>query len=261
MATVITVASGKGGVGKSTATAGIAVALSRMGKQVLAMDMDIGLRNLDILLGLQDRVVYDLVDILEERCELHQAYLTDSRYPNLKFIAAPQLRDRQSVSEEQVKQLITSLRPSFDYILLDAPAGVDNGFAIAAAAADRIVVVATPELSSVRDADYMISLVETLHKEVEISILINRVRVDMIGNKRMLDVDSMIEILAAPLIGAVPEDEAVIAAGNKGTPVVMDKDSSAGAALTNVARRLTGEKVEILRVKPKGFFRRLFRKK
>ncbi len=258
MAEVIAVVSGKGGVGKTTTTANIGTALAYMGKNVLLIDCDIGLRNLDIALGMQNRIVYDFLDIIEDRCDARKAIITDSRFRGLNLLSSPQTRETSSVPIEKMKELIDELKPFFDYIILDCPAGIDDGFNLAISNADKAIVIATPEMISIRDADRIISKLEKIGI-MDKFLIINRIRVDMIKKGDMIDIDNMIDIIAIPLLGAVPEDDAVIASNNKGIPVVLKHRTRAGRAYFNIAKRLTGEKVPIMEDEG-NIFMRMWRK-
>ena len=240
--TVLTVTSGKGGVGKTTATANIAAALAQRGQKVVCLDADIGLRNLDLVLGLENRIVYDLVDVVEGRCRLRQALIRDKRLPNLFLIPAAQTRDKTAVSPTDMVRLCNELRQEFDWILIDSPAGIERGFRNAIAPADQVVVVTNPEVSAVRDADRIIGLIEAEEKGPA-RLLLNRLNPQMVRSGDMLDADDVLELLAIDLLGVVPEDEAVVVSTNRGMPVALDEKSRAGQAFRNVARRLLGEDV------------------
>lgn len=244
MSEVIVVTSGKGGVGKTTATANIGTGLARLNKKVVMIDTDIGLRNLDVVMGLENRIVYNLVDVIEGNCRRKQALIKDKRYPNLYLLPSAQTRDKTAVTPEQMKKLTDSLREYFDYILLDCPAGIEQGFKNAIAGADRAIVVTTPEVSAIRDADRIIGLLEA-NEIKKIELLINRLRMDMIRRGDMMSVDDVVEILAASLIGAVPDDEGVVISTNQGEPLAGD-DTRAGQAFLNISRRITGEAVPLM---------------
>lgn len=258
-ARVITITSGKGGVGKTTATANISTALAMAGQRVVAIDADIGLRNLDVVMGLENRIVYDLVDVVEGRCRLRQAMIRDKRLSELYLIPAAQTRDKTAVSPEQMVEICEELRPQVDFVLIDSPAGIEQGFKNAIAPADEVLIVTTPEMSAVRDADRIIGLVEAAEKSPT-RLIINRLRPDMVRREDMLDTADVLEILAIELIGVVPEDESIIISTNKGTPAVLEDRSLAGQAFTNIARRLLGEDVPFLDLNvSKGLFERLTR--
>jgi septum site-determining protein MinD len=242
---VITVTSGKGGVGKTTATANMGAALADLGHKVVCIDADIGLRNLDVVLGLENRIVYDLVDVVEGRCRLRQAMIRDKRLPELYLIPAAQTRDKSAVSPSDMIRLCDELRPECDWILIDSPAGIERGFRNAVAPADIVVVVTNPEVSAVRDADRIIGLVEAEEKGPA-RLVINRIKPDMVRRGDMLAVEDVLELLAVELIGMVPDDENVLMGSNRGTPVALDGKSRAGQAFRNIARRLRGEKIPFM---------------
>ena len=252
-AQVLTVTSGKGGVGKTTVTANLATALAMLGKRVTAIDADIGLRNLDVVMGLENRIVYDLVDIVEGRCRLRQAMIKDKRQPELYLIPAAQTRDKTAVSPSDMVLLCDQLRQEMDYIVIDSPAGIERGFRNAVAPADKVLIVTNPEVSAVRDADRIIGLIEAEEKGPG-QLIINRVKPQMVSRGDMLSVDDVLDILAVELLGVIPEDERILVASNQGLPLVMHglNGSSAGEAFRHVARRLDGESVPFmdLSVKP-----------
>ena len=249
--TVLTITSGKGGVGKTTATANIAAALAHLGQKVVCIDADIGLRNLDLVLGLENRIVYDLVDVVEGRCRLRQAMIRDKRLPNLFLIPAAQTRDKTAVSPTDMVQLCNELRQEFDWVLIDSPAGIERGFRNAIAPADQVVVVTNPEVSAVRDADRIIGLIEAEEKGPA-RLLLNRLNPAMVREGNMLDADDVLELLAIDLLGVVPEDESVVVSANRGTPVALDERSRAGVAFRNIARRLLGEEVPLVPLENDG---------
>ncbi|GIL12866.1 MAG: septum site-determining protein MinD [Chloroflexi bacterium] len=258
-AKVITVTSGKGGVGKTTATANLGVSLARLGKKVVLIDADVGLRNLDIVMGLENRIVYDLIDVVEGRCQLRQAMIKHKQFPDLFLIPAAQTRDKTAISPADMIQITDKLRPEFDFILIDSPAGIERGFRNAVASADEVLIVTNPEVSAVRDADRIIGLLEANNKGPA-KLIINRVNPDMVRKGEMMSADDVTDILAIKLIGIVPEDEHVIPASNSGIPVTLNENSRAGAAFRNIARRLTGENVPFLPMNDSGgFFQRLAR--
>lgn len=243
---VIVITSGKGGVGKTTTNANIGTALARAGKKVVMIDTDLGLRNLDLLLGLENRIVYTIVDVVEERCKLKQALVKDKKNPNLCLLAAAQTRDKTAVTEEQLKNICEELKKDFDFILVDCPAGIEQGFQNAVAGASEAIVVTTPEMSAVRDADRIIGLLEAKEEIKSYKLLINRVRPNLIKSNDMMSVEDVVEILSADLIGIIPEDTGIITSTNKGEPIVNDEKSLAGQAYKNVARRIIGEDVPFL---------------
>ncbi|MBS4960441.1 MAG: septum site-determining protein MinD [Clostridiales bacterium] len=246
MSEVIVITSGKGGVGKTTTTANIGTGLAAQGKKVALVDTDIGLRNLDVVLGLENRIVYDLVDVVEGTCRLKQALIKDKRFSGLYLLPAAQTRDKNAVSPEQMQKLCESLKEDgFDYIILDCPAGIEQGFKNAIAGADRAIVIATPEVSSVRDADRIIGLLEANNLNNPMLVL-NRMRPDMVKNGDMMSIDDVTEILAIDILGVVPDDESIVVASNKGEPAVMVEDSLAGQAYRNITRRIMGEDVPLL---------------
>jgi septum site-determining protein MinD len=258
-ATVITVTSGKGGVGKTTTTANLGVALALMGKRVVTIDADIGLRNLDVVMGLENRIVYDLVDVVEERCRLRQAMIRDKRLSGLHLIPAAQTRDKMAVSPQDMIRVCDQLRPDHDYILVDSPAGIERGFQNAVAPADEVLIVTTPEIAAVRDADRIIGLLEAEEKNTP-RLIINRFKPDMAQRGDMLGTSDVIEILAIELIGIVPEDEAIIISTNKGVPAALDEKALAGQAFRNIAQRIIGEDVPFLNLRDtSSIFTRLVR--
>ena len=244
-ARVIVITSGKGGVGKTTTTANIGASLAEKGHKVLLIDTDIGLRNLDVVMGLENRIVYDLIDVIEERCRISQALIKDKRCPNLVLLPAAQIRDKNDVNADQMKELISSLKDSFDYILIDCPAGIEQGFKNAIAAANEAIVVTTPEVSATRDADRIIGLLEAAGIKNP-RLVINRLRIDMVKDKNMLGVEDILDILAVKLLGVVPDDENVVISTNKGEPLVYKGDSLAAKAFKNIASRIEGVEVPLL---------------
>ncbi len=255
---VIVITSGKGGVGKTTTNANIGTALAKAGKKVVMIDTDLGLRNLDLLLGLENRIVYTIVDVVEERCKLKQALVKDKKNPNLCLLAAAQTRDKSAVTEEQLKDICEKLKKDFDFILVDCPAGIEQGFQNAVAGASEAIVVTTPEMSAVRDADRIIGLLESKEEIKSYKLLLNRVRPNLIKSNDMMSVDDVVEILSADLIGIIPEDTGIITSTNKGEPIVNDEKSLAGKAYNNVARRIIGEDVPFLDLEePKGVMAKL----
>ena len=244
-ARVIVITSGKGGVGKTTTTANIGAALADKGHKVLLIDTDIGLRNLDVVMGLENRIVYDLIDVIEGRCRVSQALIKDKRCPNLVLLPAAQIRDKNDVNTDQMKELIFSLKESFDYILIDCPAGIEQGFKNAIVAADEAIVVTTPEVSATRDADRIIGLLEAAGIKNP-RLVINRLRIDMVKDKNMLGVEDILDILAVKLLGVVPDDENVVISTNKGEPLVYKGDSLAAKAFKNIASRIEGVEVPLL---------------
>ncbi len=252
---VIVITSGKGGVGKTTTSANIGTALAKLGNKVVLIDTDIGLRNLDLLLGLENRIVYTIVDVVEERCKLKQALVKDKKNPNLSLLAAAQTRDKTSVTSEQLKDICDQLKKKNDFILVDCPAGIEQGFQNAVAGATEAIVVTTPEMSAVRDADRIIGLLEAKEEIESYKLLLNRVRPKLIEQNDMMSVEDVVDILSTDLIGVIPEDTGIITSTNKGEPIVNDEEAMAGKAYRNVAKRIMGEDVPLLDLTPKkGFF-------
>jgi len=259
-AKVLTIASGKGGVGKTTAVANIGVALAAKGQKVVCVDGDIGLRNLDVVMGLENRIVYDLVDVVEGRCRLRQAMIRDKRLPELYLIPAAQTRDKSAVSPSDMVRICNELRPECDWVLIDSPAGIERGFHNAIAGADKIIVITNPEISAVRDADRVIGLVEAEEKGPP-ELILNRLNTAMVKRGNMISVEDVLDLLAIKLLGIVPEDENVIVASNKGTPLAMNAKSKAGLAFQNIASRLMGEEVPLLDFDSQGLWQRLLGRK
>jgi septum site-determining protein MinD len=254
----IVVTSGKGGVGKTTTTANIGTALALSGKKVCLVDTDIGLRNLDVVMGLENRIIYDLVDVVDGNCRLQQALIKDKRFDCLFLLPAAQTKDKSAVEPEQMKVLINELKQDYDYILIDCPAGIEQGYKNAVAGADKAIVVTTPEISSVRDADRIIGLLE---KEETISppkLVINRIRNHMMKNGEAMDVEELVSILAIDLLGIVVDDDDVIKSSNNGEPIALDPKSKASIAYRNIGRRITGETVPLMSLEDdKGMLTRL----
>jgi len=254
-----TITSGKGGVGKTTATANIGVALASAGFRVVCIDGDIGLRNLDVVMGLENRIVYDLVDVIEGRCKLRQALIKDKRLADLYLIPAAQTRDKTAVSPQDMIRLVKDLRTDFDWVLIDSPAGIERGFRNAIAPADLVLIITNPEVSAVRDADRIIGLVEAEEKGPP-KLIVNRVKPEMVRRGDMLSTADILDVLAIDLIGIVPEDEIVTVSTNQGSPAVLDPRSRAGKAFRDIARRLNGEDVPFENLEAKdGFFGRISR--
>lgn len=258
MSECIVITSGKGGVGKTTTTANIGAGLSLRGKKVAVIDADIGLRNLDVVLGLENRIVYDLVDVVNGRCRTRQALIKDKRYENLFLLPAAQTKDKDSVTQEQMKTLCTELKEEFDYVIVDCPAGIEQGFRNAIAGADRAIVVTTPEVSAVRDADRIIGLLEAAELRNP-KLIVNRVRQDMVKRGDMMNIEDITEILAIDIIGVIPDDEKIIISTNRGEPAVGTQSSS-GQAFRNIAARIDGEEVPFMNLDlNNGFFDRLIK--
>lgn len=245
MSEVIVITSGKGGVGKTTTTANIGTGLALSGKKVVLVDADIGLRNLDVVMGLENRIVYDLVDITEGNCRMKQALIRDKRYENLFLLPAAQTKDKNAVKPEQMQQLCKDLRQDFDYVIIDCPAGIEQGFRNAIAGADRAIIVTTPEVSAVRDADRIIGLLEAAEMHNP-KLIVNRIRPKMVKKGDMMDIDDMIDILAIDLLGVVPEDEHIVVSTNRGEPAICNDQSRASQAYRNIVRRIMGENVPLM---------------
>ncbi len=259
MGEAIVITSGKGGVGKTTTSANVGTALALAGKRVCLVDTDIGLRNLDVVMGLENRIIYDLVDVVQGRCKLHQALVKDKRFDDhLYLLPAAQTSDKSAVKPNQMKKLIEELKQDFDYIIIDCPAGIEQGYQNAVAGADRALVVTTPEISAVRDADRIIGLLEKEDIEPP-RLIINRIRNHMVKNGDMLDVDEIVTHLSIDLIGIVADDDSVIKASNSGEPIALDGNSKTGIAYRNIARRILGESIPLqpLEDENKGVFTRL----
>lgn len=250
MGEAIVVTSGKGGVGKTTTSANIGTALALLGKKVCMVDTDIGLRNLDVVMGLENRIIYDLVDVVEERCRLPQALIKDKRFDELYLLPAAQTKDKHSVQPEDVKKIVLELKKDFEYVIIDCPAGIEQGFKNAVAGADKAIVVTTPENAAVRDADRIIGLLEG-EKVENPKLVINRIRPNMMKSGDMLDIDEICSVLAIDLLGIVPDDEHVIKAANSGEPTVMNPNSRASIAYRNIARRILGDTVPLMPLEDK----------
>ena len=245
MSRVITITSGKGGVGKTTTSANLGTALAMQGARVAVVDADIGLRNLDVVMGLENRIVYDLVDVVEGRCRLRQALIKDKHFPDLCLLPAAQTRDKDAVTADDMIALCNQLRAEFDYVLIDCPAGIEGGFRNAIAGADEVLIVTTPEVSAVRDADRIIGLVEAFEKGHP-RLILNRLKLRMVNRGEMMSVEDVLQILAIDLIGVVPDDEAIVSATNRGEVAVLDRASPAGRAFADIARRIKGEQVPFM---------------
>lgn len=250
MSEVIVITSGKGGVGKTTTAANVGTGLAQLNKKVVLIDTDIGLRNLDVVMGLENRIVYNLVDVVEGNCRIEQALIKDKKYPELKLLPSAQTRDKTAVTPEQMQELIETLREEYDYILLDCPAGIEQGFQNAIAGADRALVVTNPEVSAIRDADRIIGLLDA-NGIKKVDLIVNRIRMDMVKNGDMMTVDDVRELLAVNLIGVVPDDEHIVISTNQGAPLV-GSDCQAGRAYANICRRIVGEEVPFLNLEAKG---------
>ncbi|GGJ67432.1 septum site-determining protein MinD [Anoxybacillus voinovskiensis] len=260
MGEAIVITSGKGGVGKTTTTANLGTALALLGKRVCLVDTDIGLRNLDVVMGLENRIIYDLVDVVEGRCTVQKALVKDKRFDDkLYLLPAAQTSDKSAVTPEQMKQLVDELKQDYDYVLIDCPAGIEQGYKNAVAGADEAIVVTTPEVSAVRDADRIIGLLEKEEHIKPPRLVINRIRSHMVKNGDMLDIDEIVMHLSIDLLGIIADDENVIKASNNGEPIVLDPASKASIAYRNIARRILGESVPLqtLEEEQKGVFSKL----
>nr|WP_307774712.1 septum site-determining protein MinD [uncultured Cetobacterium sp.] len=257
MGKVIVITSGKGGVGKTTSSANLGAALAMQNQKTLLIDTDIGLRNLDVVMGLENRIVYDLIDVIEGNCKPKQAIIKDKRNDNLHLLPAAQSRDKNAVTPEQMKELILMLSEEFDYVLVDCPAGIEQGFKNAISAAEEAYVVTTPEISAVRDADRIIGLLEA-NEIRNPKLIINRLKMEMVKDGNMLSVEDVTDILGIQPIGIVPDDENIVISTNKGEPLVYKGDSLAAKAYMNIANRTLGQTIEFLDLDPKrGFFDKL----
>ncbi|WP_420824115.1 septum site-determining protein MinD [Thermoflavimicrobium daqui] len=254
----IVVTSGKGGVGKSTTVASVGLGLAQLGHKVCLVDTDIGLRKLDLMLGLENRIVYDLVDVIEGVAKLRQALVRHKEYPDLALLPAAQTRYKEEVNPAQVKHVVDELRKEFHYILIDSPAGIEGGFRNAIAAADRAILVVNPEIPSVRDSDRVIGLLESASL-TNIDLVVNRVQPGMVRDGDMLSVERVQNHLAINLLGIVPEDRRIIRSSNTGEPVILDNKSLAGKAFSNIARRLAGEDVPFLELEETTLITRIKR--
>ncbi|MFD0713971.1 septum site-determining protein MinD [Paenibacillus sp. GCM10027626] len=258
MGEAIVVTSGKGGVGKTTTSANLGTALALHGKKVCMVDTDIGLRNLDVIMGLENRIIYDLIDVAEGRCRINQALVKDKRFEELYMLPAAQTKDKHDITPDQVSAIIHDLKKEFDFVVIDCPAGIEQGFRNAVAGADRAIIVTTPENAAVRDADRVIGLLEQAN--VEARLIINRIKANMLRSGEMLDIDEICQVLAIDLLGIVPDDEKVIRAANSGEPTVMDPSSRAAIAYRNIARRILGDMVPLMPMEEKTGMIKRFRK-
>ena len=246
MARVIVITSGKGGVGKTTTTSNIGMALARLNYNTLLVDADVGLRNLDLLLGLENRIIYTGLDVLANTCRLEQALITDKRQSNLTFFPLSSNQSKRPITKLQMQELIRLLEDKYDFILIDSPAGIDEGFQMAIVSAKEAIIVVTPEVPSIRDADKVIGILVAQGIK-KISLLINRIRPKMVKTDDMMSIDDVKNILGVPLVGVIPDSEQIIIASNRGEPLVLEeKLSLPGLAFENTARRLIGETVEFL---------------
>ncbi|MEC6747585.1 septum site-determining protein MinD [Marinilactibacillus sp. XAAS-LB27] len=262
MGKAIVITSGKGGVGKTTSTANIGTALALQGKKICLVDMDIGLRNLDVILGLENRIIYDIVDVLEGRAKLHQAIIKDKRFNDQLFLLpAAQHADKNVINEDQMIELISELKKDYDYVLIDCPAGIEQGFKNSIAAADDAILITTPEISAIRDADRIIGLVEQT-KIGSPKLVINRIRKRMMQQGDVMDIDEITRHLSVKLLGIVFEDDEVVRSSNKGNPVALDPDNISSQGYRNIARRILGETVPLMTLKEekKSFWQKIFNK-
>ena len=242
---VVVITSGKGGVGKTTTVTNVSMGLAQLGCKVVAMDLDIGLKKLDLIMGLENRVIYDIVQVLEGECTLRQALVKDRRFPNLFMLPAAQTRNKDEIHEEQIKNLFEEMKKDFDFIIIDCPAGIERGFRNSIAAADWAVEVNNPEVSAVRDADRIIGMLESSQFK-DIKLVINRIRPEMVRGGDMLSIDDLLNHLCIDLIGIVPEDDGVVISTNTGEPIILNQRSMAGRAFYNIARRFNNEEVPFL---------------
>jgi septum site-determining protein MinD len=265
MGVSIVITSGKGGVGKTTTTANIGTALAALGNKVVVVDGDTGLRNLDVLMGLENRIVYTLMDVIEGRCRLKQALIKDKRFSNLCLLPTAQTKDKDDITGQDMLKLIKELKEEFDYVLIDCPAGIEQGFENAVVGADRAVVVVNPEITSVRDADRVIGKLDAKGLD-DHGVIVNRLNYDMAKSGDMLDVSDIIETLSVKLIGVVPDDKNITVSTNKGEPIVLEEKARAGQAFRNIAKRISGEEVPLMELGPEstgfiGSLKKLFGRK
>ena len=261
MSEAIVITSGKGGVGKTTTVANIGTGLAMLGRKVVVVDTDIGLRNLDVVLGLENRIVYNLVDVIGGNCRLRQALIKDKRFDDLLYLLpAAQNAEKDALEPEQVVEIVEQLRPDFDFIILDSPAGIEQGFRNATGAADGAIVVTTPEISAVSDADRVVGLLEQREMPIKPRLVINRIRQNMLADGRSMDIDEITSHLGLDLLGIIVDDDGVIASSNKGEAIVMNPDDLASKGYRNIARRLLGDSVPLMdiRIKKQGFWSKLF---
>src|SRR5699024_7281294 len=258
MSEAIVITSGKGGVGKTTTTANIGTALALMDKKVCLIDTDIGLRNLDVIMGLENRIVYDIVDVITGRCRLNQALIQDKRFESLSLLPAAQTSDKSAVTKEGMKKIVTELKQDYDFIIIDCPAGIEQGFENAVVAADKAIVVTTPEKASVRDADRIIGLLEQQEHIDRPDLLVNRIRNHMMEDGNMMAIDDIVQLLSIDLIGIVADIDDVITASNQGEPIAFQPNSSVSISYRNIARRILGESVPLQNLtEEKSFFKKL----
>ncbi|WP_028274139.1 septum site-determining protein MinD [Atopococcus tabaci] len=263
MGKAIVVTSGKGGVGKTTSTANIGTAIALQGQKVCLVDMDIGLRNLDVVLGLENRIIYDIIDVVEGRAKLHQALIKDKRFNDqLYLLPAAQNAEKEAIHEEQMIELVTQLKEEFDYVIIDCPAGIEQGFKNSTAAADEAILITTPEISAIRDADRIIGLIEKMDVDGP-RLVINRIRKKMMQEGEVMDIDEITRHLSVDLLGIIFEDDQVVRSSNKGNPVVLDPDNVASQGYRNIARRILGETVPLMTLKEEkvSFWQKIFGRK
>ncbi|WP_067932998.1 septum site-determining protein MinD [Alicyclobacillus kakegawensis] len=259
MGTAIVITSGKGGVGKTTSSANIGTALALLGRSVCLVDADIGLRNLDVVMGLENRIIYDLVDVASGECRLEQALIKDKRFERLYLLPASQTKDKTALSADAVKRIVNQLKEQHDFVIIDCPAGIEHGFKVAVAGADEAIVVTTPENAAVRDADRVIGLLEAAGLR-QPKLVVNRIRPNMVKAGDMLDIDEIVQVLAIDLLGIVPDDEAIIRNANKGEPTVVRPDTKASIAYRDIARRILGDSVPLMSLEDApGFWGRIRR--
>lgn len=247
----IVITSGKGGVGKTTSSANIGTGLAMKGKSVVVVDADVGLRNLDVIMGLENRIVYDIVDVVEKNCRLKQGLIKDKRFDNLFLLPAAQTKDKSAIKPEQMKELVEDLKKEFDYIIIDSPAGIEQGFQYSIAGADKAIIITTPEISAVRDADRVIGILDAngLHNP---ELIINRIRPDMVRRGDMMSIEDIEDILAVNLLGIVPDDEEIVISANKGEPTIIEGKSMSARAYMNIVNRIDGEEVALLDLEQDG---------
>lgn len=251
MAKTIVITSGKGGVGKTTSTANIGTALALQGHKVCLIDMDIGLRNLDVVLGLENRIIYDVIDVAEGRAKVHQALIKDKRFDDLLFLLpASQHADKNAIQPERMEEIVNELKEFYDYILIDSPAGIEQGFENSVIAADAAILITTPEISAIRDADRIIGILEQRDIEAP-KLVINRIRKEMMDSGDVMDVEEITRHLSVELLGIIYDDDEVVRTSNKGNPVVLDPDFISSRGYRNIARRILGESVPLLTIKEK----------
>lgn len=260
MGKVLVITSGKGGVGKTTTTANLGSALAMYGNKVAVIDADIGLRNLDVVMGLENRIVYDIIDVAEGVCQMKQALIKDKKFDELYLIPAAQTRDKNSLQPEQMRRICNDLAAEFDFVLVDSPAGIEQGFKNAVSGASHAIIVTTPEVSAVRDADRIIGMVESAGIS-SLSLIINRIKPHMVEMGDMMEVEDVLEILSINLLGVIPDDEKIVVTSNRGEPAIMDETSLAGKAYQNIARRVLGEEVPLMDIRrKKNIFSRMIQK-